>query len=101
MLDRKDPGILVLGPVRGAPTEHVWIPVTEGICGVAIAHGNTVFVDDVASDRRYLACSLETGSEIVVQIRVNDGMAGEIDIDSPWRRAFGDGARQWTRTPRS
>ena len=30
MLDRKDPGILVLGPFRGAPTEHVRIPVTQG-----------------------------------------------------------------------
>jgi L-methionine (R)-S-oxide reductase len=94
ILDRKDPGILVLGPFRGAPTEHVRIPVTEGICGVAIAHGNTVIADDVASDRRYLACSLETRSEIVVPIRVNDGMVGEIDIDSHWRRAFGDEDRK-------
>lgn len=93
-LDRKDPGILVLCPFRGAPTEHVRIPVTEGICGVAIAHGNTVIVDDVASDRRYLARPLETRSEIVVPIRVNDGMVGEIDIDSHWRRAFGDEDRK-------
>ena len=93
-LDRKDPGILVLCPFRGAPTEHVRIPVTEGICGVAIAHGNTVIVDDVASDPRYLACSLETRSEIVVPIRVKDGMVGEIDIDSHWRRTFGDEDRK-------
>ena len=92
--DRKDPGILVFGPFCGAPTEHVRIPVTEGICGAAIAHGNAVIVDDVASDRRYLACSLEARSEIVVPIRVNDGMVGEIDIDSHWRRAFGDEDRK-------
>ena len=41
MLDRKDPGILVLGPFRGAPTEHVRIPVTQGICGAAVAQGNS------------------------------------------------------------
>lgn len=93
-LDRKDPGILVLGPFRGAPTEHVRIPVTEGMCGVAIAHGNTVIVDDVASERRYLACSLETRSDIVAPIRVDDGMVGKIDIDSHWRRTFGDEDRK-------
>ena len=90
MLDGKDPGILVLGPFRGAPTEHVQIPVTEGICGAAVAQGDTVIVDDVASDPRYLACSLETRSEIVVPIRVNGGIVGEIDIDSHSRGAFGD-----------
>ncbi len=72
----------MLGPFRGAPAEHVRIPVTEEICGADVAHGNTVIVDDVASDRRYLACSLEARSEIVVPIRVNDGMVGEIDIDT-------------------
>lgn len=90
MLDGKDPGILVLGPFRGAPTEHVRIPITEGICGAAVAQGDTVIVDDVASDPRYLACSLETRSEIVVPIRVNGGIVGEIDIDSHSRGAFGD-----------
>lgn len=90
MLDGKDPGILVLGPFRGAPTERVRIPVTEGICGAAVGQGDTVIVDDVASDPRYLACSLETRSEIVVPIRVNGGIVGEIDIDSHSRSAFGD-----------
>jgi GAF domain-containing protein len=65
-----------------------------GICGAAVAHGNTVIVDDVASDSRYLACSLETRSKIVVPIRVKDGMVGEIDIASHWRRAFGDEDRK-------
>lgn len=37
MRDEKDPGVLVLGPFRGAPTEHVRISVTEGICGAAVA----------------------------------------------------------------
>lgn len=90
MLDRKNPSILVLGPFRGAPTEHVRIPVTEGICGAAVAQGSTVIVDDVASDPRYLACSLGTRSEIVVPIRVAGEIVGEIDIDSHWRGAFGD-----------
>jgi len=84
----------VLGPFRGAPTEHVRIPVTEGICGAVVAQCNPVIVDDVASAPRYLACSLETRSEIVVPVRVNDGMVGEIDIESHWRRTFGDKDRK-------
>ena len=36
MLDPSDENDLVLGPFRGAPTEHVRIPVTEGICGAAL-----------------------------------------------------------------
>lgn len=82
MIDPNDPETLVLGPFRGAPTEHVRIPLSQGICGAAVAQNDTVIVDDVYSDPRYLACSLETKSEIVVPIRVNDAMVGEIDIDS-------------------
>jgi L-methionine (R)-S-oxide reductase len=88
MLDPDDPDTLVLGPFRGAPTEHVRIPVSEGICGAAVAQNDTVIVDDVHSDPRYLACSLETKSEIVVPIRANDAVVGEIDIDSHDLSAF-------------
>jgi len=89
MLDRNEPGVLVLCPFRGAPTEHVRIPVTEGICGAAVAQGNTIIINDVTSDPRYLACSLETKSEIVVPIRAGAEIVGEIDVDSHSRSAFG------------
>src|ERR1700755_818629 len=88
MLDPNDPETLVLGPFRGAPTEHVRIPVNQGICGAAVAQNDTVIVDDVNSDPRYLACSLETRSEIVVPVRANDVVVGEIDIDSHDLAAF-------------
>jgi L-methionine (R)-S-oxide reductase len=88
MLDPGDSGTLVLGSFRGAPTEHVRIPVNQGICGAAVAQNETVIVDDVHSDPRYLACSLETRSEIVVPIRANGVVVGEIDIDSHGLAAF-------------
>ncbi len=88
MLDPEDSNVLVLGPFRGAPTAHIRIPVTEGICGAAVAQGTSIIVDDVASDQRYLACSIETRSEIVVPVRVNGKIVGEIDIDSHERAAF-------------
>jgi GAF domain-containing protein len=89
MLDPGDENVLVLGPYRGAPTEHIRIPVTEGICGAAVAQGETVIVEDVSADPRYLACSLETRSEIVVPIRAKGKIVGEIDIDSHTIDAFG------------
>jgi GAF domain-containing protein len=46
-------------------------------------------VDDVSKDPRYLACSLETKSEIVVPVFVKDQVAGELDIDSHFPAAFG------------
>jgi L-methionine (R)-S-oxide reductase len=89
MLDPADSSMLVLGPFAGAATPHTRIPVTEGICGAAVAQGETVIVDDVNSDSRYLSCSIETKSEIVVPIRVHGEIVGEIDIDSHTAAAFG------------
>ena len=88
MLDPHDDQMLVLGPYNGAPTPHVRIPVNSGICGAAVALDATVIVDDVNSDARYLACSLETKSEIVAPIRVHGKPIGEIDVDSHRLAAF-------------
>jgi L-methionine (R)-S-oxide reductase len=95
MLDPSDENFLVLGPFRGAPTEHIRISVTEGICGAAVSQGEAVIVDDPSEDPRYLACSLETRSEIVVPIRVNGKIVGEIDIDSHTLNAFGADDRRF------
>jgi L-methionine (R)-S-oxide reductase len=81
--------MLVLGPFRGAATPHTRIPLNQGICGAAAASGQTVVVDDVNSDARYLACSLETKSEIVVPIFAQGKVVGELDIDSHIPAAFG------------
>jgi len=88
MLDPEEPETLVLGCFVGELTSHVRIPVTEGICGAAAAAGETVMVDDVSKDSRYLSCSIRTKSEIVVPIRAWDKVVGEIDIDSHSPAAF-------------
>jgi len=81
--------LLALGPFRGAATPHTRIPLNQGICGAAASRGETVVVDDVASDPRYLACSVETKSEIVVPIFARGKVVGELDIDSHVPAAFG------------
>ena len=79
---------LVLHSFLGRPTPHQRIPLGQGICGAAITENDTVIVDDVKSDDRYLACSLETASEIVVPIRVGSGPVAQIDIDSDEAKSF-------------
>jgi L-methionine (R)-S-oxide reductase len=81
--------MLVLGPFKGTMTPHARIPLNQGICGAAASSGKTVIVDDVNKDSRYLACSLETKSEIVVPVFVKGKVAGELDIDSHFLAAFG------------
>src|SRR6202049_2637809 len=82
------PPMLVLDAFVGAMTPHTRIPLNQGICGAAAARGKTIVVDDVSKDPRYLACSLETKSEIVVPLFVNGKIAGELDIDSHFPAAF-------------
>lgn len=84
---------LVLGPFLGKPSPHARIPLDQGVCGAAAREQQTVIVPDVNADPRYLACSLETRSEIVVPIFRNGRVAGEIDIDSDLPDAFGPGDR--------
>ncbi len=86
-------GMLVLGPFVGKPTPHVRIPLGQGICGAAAQSGQTIVVDDVQADPRYLACSLETRSEIVVPIVRNGRVLGEIDVDSDAPAAFSEADR--------
>ena len=84
---------LVLGPFLGKPSPHTRIPLGRGICGAAATEKATIVVDDVHADPRYLACSLETQSEIVVPIMNGPEVLGEIDIDSDRPAAFGQADR--------
>lgn len=87
--------VLVLGAYRGRPTEHTRIPVGAGVCGRAARVKETVTVDDVNADPEYLACSLETRSELVVPILQGERVLGEIDIDSDIPSAFTERDRQF------
>ena len=80
---------LILGPWNGPEaTEHTTIPIGTGICGSAAATGKTEIISDVNADDRYLSCFISTRSEIVVPIKKQDTIIGEIDIDSDKTQAF-------------
>jgi L-methionine (R)-S-oxide reductase len=75
-------------------TEHVRIPIGQGICGLAAKENSTIVVPDVSKDPRYLMCFASTRSEIVVPIKGKSRVLGEIDIDSDTLSAFTDSDRE-------
>lgn len=75
-------GELVLEAWSGRDTDHTRIPVGKGVCGTAVATGKDQNVGDVRARENYLACNLETRSELVVLIRQGKTILGQIDIDS-------------------
>src|SRR2546427_7970853 len=80
--------VLRLGPFIGAPTDHVFIAVGQGVCGTAVAERRTMNVPDVSKAPNYLACSTATRSELVVLIRGGSEIFAQIDIDSHELDAF-------------
>lgn len=74
--------MLVLEAYSGRETDHTHIPVGKGVCGTAVATGEDQNVGDVRAIGNYLACNLETRSELVVLIRRGSHILGQIDVDS-------------------
>ncbi|MDX9856433.1 MAG: GAF domain-containing protein [candidate division Zixibacteria bacterium] len=84
----REDGKLEVGPYVGPATEHTVIELNRGICGAAASQKQTVVVDNVLDDPRFLACSITTRSEIVVPLLDGDRVIGEIDIDSDHPKFF-------------
>jgi L-methionine (R)-S-oxide reductase len=80
--------MLEVGPYSGPLTDHRRIPVGRGVCGTAIAEGRNQVVADVSKLGNYLACNLDTKSEIVVLVRDGKTVLGQIDVDSRKLNAF-------------
>jgi len=81
---------LVLEAFSGRETPHTRIPVGTGVCGTAVATGEDQNVPDVTAAGNYLACNLDTKSELVVLIRRGGTILGQIDIDSDLPAGFTD-----------
>lgn len=79
---------LILDAFVGEPTEHTHIPVGVGVCGVAVQQNQNQVICDVRELENYLACSVNTRSEIVVLIRRGFVVLGQIDIDGHEVGAF-------------
>ena len=88
---------LELEAFAGRPTDHTTIPIGTGICGRAVAEMQDLNVPNVKEAGGYLACSIETKSELVVLIRRHDEILGQIDVDSDMVDGFNTEEERATR----
>lgn len=86
---------LVLDAYVGAATDHTRIQVGVGVCGSAVSEDRNKVITDVREEENYLACSLETRSEIVVLIRNQDQVLGQIDLDGHDVGRFGEAEEEF------
>jgi GAF domain-containing protein len=80
---------LRLEAFAGRETPHTRIAVGTGVCGTAVSTGDDQNVPDVSAVGHYLACNLDTRSELVVLIRRGATILGQLDVDSDVPAGFG------------
>ncbi|MEE2023522.1 MULTISPECIES: GAF domain-containing protein [Alkalimonas] len=80
-------GELVLGPFQGK-VACVRIPVGKGVCGTAVATGETQRIADVHAFPGHIACDAASESELVIPVRDRAGIVAVLDIDSPVLNRF-------------
>lgn len=85
---RLEDDTLVLDAYVGTATDHTRIPVGRGVCGTAVAENRNQVVVDIRDLTNYLACSTQTRSEIVVLVRREAEILGQIDVDGHTVGAF-------------
>ena len=86
-------GRLVLGPFQGKPA-CIEIAVGKGVCGTAVARGETIVVKNVHEFPGHIACDDESLSEIVIPVHKRGRIIGVLDIDSPEEARFSDADRE-------
>lgn len=66
------------------------VPLRSGLTGAAAAERRAVRVDDVLTDARYIQCenSVDTRSELVVPLLLQDRLIGVLDLESTEPGAF-------------
>ncbi|HEY2824616.1 MAG TPA: hypothetical protein VGI83_03635, partial [Gemmatimonadales bacterium] len=74
--------MLALEAFSGRETPHTRIPVGTGLCGKAVLENHDIVAADVNASADYLACNLDTKSELIVLLRRGKNILGQIDVDS-------------------
>lgn len=88
LVDQDDPGVLVVGPYVGSFTPIERIPINKGLCGAAATMRQTVLVNDVATDPRYLSGFEMVKANMVVPIFARNELVAELDIESYFTNTF-------------
>ena len=84
---QREPQCLSLGPFQGKPACNP-IPFSKGVCGAAAQQQTTQRVDDVNAIAEHIACDVDSRSELVIPIVINDYLWGLLDLDSPLHARF-------------
>jgi len=98
LVDKIDPGMLVVGPYVGSFSPNERIPLNKGLCGAAASTGKTVVVNDVANDPRYLSGSDIVKANMVVPIFAKKKLAAELDIESYFVNTFTQAERSFAES---
>ena len=88
LIDAENPGMMILGPYTGSFTPQLRIAIGQGLCGTAAATEETIVVNDVQSDSRYIQGSSLVKSEMVIPIFVRGKFTAELDIQSYFADTF-------------
>ncbi|HKR96799.1 MAG TPA: GAF domain-containing protein, partial [Candidatus Angelobacter sp.] len=75
-------------PYVGSFSPNQRIPINKGLCGAAATTRQTVVVNDVASDPRYLSGSEIVKANLVVPIFAQKELVAELDIESYFANTF-------------
>jgi putative methionine-R-sulfoxide reductase with GAF domain len=93
LYDVTDVEIAIIAWSGAGPPAHPRFSRTRGLSGAAAATAETVVVNDVTSDPRYLETFGDTRAEVVVPVTVDTVVRGTLDVESALKDAF-DAAEQ-------
>lgn len=79
--------ILQLGPFQGKPA-CMKIDFNKGVCGYCARTQESIIVPNVHEFQGHIACDIESNSELVIPIVIDDKLYGILDIDSPLINRF-------------
>ena len=98
LVDPTDPGMLVVGPYVGSFSPNERIPINKGLCGAAATTRQTIVVNDVAADPRYLSGSEIVKANMVVPILAKNQLVAELDIESYFTNTFSKAEQTFAET---
>ncbi|MCM3880947.1 MAG: GAF domain-containing protein [Vicinamibacterales bacterium] len=78
----------------GEKTSLLNIRIGEGLVGYAVLHKETVLVNDVSKDPRYIKVLEDVRSELVIPLLLKDRCIGVFDLESPELNAFSSRHRE-------
>ncbi len=81
-------------PAGKVISNRLEIPLGQGITGSAAVLGQTVNVDNIAEDPRYILDMEQAGSEICVPLLIDGEVVGVIDCEAPEPGSFGESEQE-------